>query len=103
MDWHIISVDEVLRRLAVSLQTGLDDAQYRRRLTAYGKNVIPPPPNRILRRIAGWIFGGFGTLLLAAAIVCFIAWYVSESMSFPSFHGPHATFFIIAILHSAIR
>lgn len=74
LDWHTISVAEVLERLSTSAKVGLDDTQASRRLSTYGPNRIKPPPSNILRKLAGWIFGGFGTLLLGAAIICFISW-----------------------------
>ncbi len=75
LDWHHVSVDEALRRLAVAPKTGLDAAQAQRRTTQYGANQISPPPKRMLRKVIGWVFGGFGSLLLAASVVCFLAWY----------------------------
>lgn len=75
LDWHRVSIDEALRRLAVAPKTGLDAAQAQRRTTQYGANQISPPPKRVLRKVIGWVFGGFGSLLLAASVVCFIAWY----------------------------
>ncbi|KAI0064776.1 sodium-potassium ATPase [Artomyces pyxidatus] len=74
LDWHKISVDEALRRLAVAPKTGLDPAQAQRRTQTYGKNQISPPPSRTLRKVFGWFFGGFGSLLLIAGIVSFICW-----------------------------
>ncbi|KZS89101.1 sodium-potassium ATPase [Sistotremastrum niveocremeum HHB9708] len=74
LDWHKVSVLEVLRRLSVSPETGLDSTQCSRRLASNGKNVISPPPSRLLQKILSWIFGGFGSLLLVCSIVCFIAW-----------------------------
>ncbi|KLO07342.1 sodium-potassium ATPase [Schizopora paradoxa] len=74
LDWHKIDADEVLLRLSASPKSGLDKDQVVRRLSQNGKNVISKPPNRIFRQVFGWIFGGFGSLLLAASIVCFIAW-----------------------------
>ncbi|TFY54358.1 hypothetical protein EVG20_g9732, partial [Dentipellis fragilis] len=74
LDWHKITSDEALRRLGVSPKTGLDSTQAQRRIATHGKNQLSPPPSHTLRRVLGWIFGGFGTLLLAASIVCFIAW-----------------------------
>ena len=41
-----------------------------------GKNQITPPKNNMLRKVLEWLLGGFGSLLLAASIVCFVAWYV---------------------------
>ncbi|KAF8154699.1 sodium-potassium ATPase [Crassisporium funariophilum] len=74
LDWHKISTEEALTRLAVSPKTGLDKAQAQRRLQQNGKNVISPPKSNILRKLLEWVLGGFGSLLFAAAIVCFIAW-----------------------------
>lgn len=74
LDWHHVSVDEALRRLGVSPNTGIDTPQVQRRAAQYGPNQISPPPSRMVRKVLGWVFGGFGSLLLAASIVCFIAW-----------------------------
>lgn len=73
--WHNVSIDEALRRLAVAPKTGLEAAQAQRRTAQFGANRISPPPSRTLRKVVGWVFGGFGSLLLVASIVCFIAWY----------------------------
>ncbi|KAI9451513.1 sodium-potassium ATPase [Lactarius psammicola] len=74
LDWHHLSIDEALRRLGVSPKTGIDTPQAQRRAARYGPNQISPPPSRMLRKVLGWVFGGFGSLLLAASVVCFIAW-----------------------------
>ncbi|KAH9172572.1 sodium-potassium ATPase [Lactarius sanguifluus] len=74
LDWHHVSIDEALRRLGASPQTGIDSPQAQRRAARYGPNQISPPPSRMLRKVLGWVFGGFGSLLLAASIVCFLAW-----------------------------
>jgi len=70
-----VSIEEALRRLAVAPKAGLDAAQAQRRVAQFGANQISPPPRRLLLKIAGWVFGGFGSLLLVASIVCFLAWY----------------------------
>ncbi|TFK33627.1 sodium-potassium ATPase [Crucibulum laeve] len=74
LDWHKISVDEAFQRLGVSPKTGLETVQAQRRLQVNGKNVISPPKSNTLRKVLEWVLGGFGSLLLAASIVCFIAW-----------------------------
>ncbi|EMD41764.1 hypothetical protein CERSUDRAFT_42386 [Gelatoporia subvermispora B] len=74
LDWHKITVEEVLQRLNVSSKTGLETSQAQRRLQSAGKNVMSPPPKNWMRKILGWLLGGFGSLLLAASILCFIAW-----------------------------
>ncbi|KAI0041569.1 sodium-potassium ATPase [Auriscalpium vulgare] len=74
LDWHEIALGEALQRLSVSPQAGLDAAQAARRRALYGANQISPPPNRMFRKVSEWVFGGFGSLLLAGSIVCFICW-----------------------------
>jgi len=74
LDWHRLSIEEVLNRLRVSATTGLEAAQVQRLTTENGKNTISPPKSNMGRKILEWIFGGFGSLLLAASIVCFVAW-----------------------------
>ena len=76
LDWHKISTEEALRRLGVSPVTGLDTTQAERRLRTGGKNVISPPKNNYCRKVLEWVLGGFGSLLLGASIICFIAWLV---------------------------
>lgn len=74
LDWHRIDVDELLTRTNTSAQVGLDSAQVERRLKQHGKNVMSKPPKRLLRKIFGYVFGGFGTLLVACSILAFISW-----------------------------
>ena len=50
-------------------------AQRRHGAAQFGTNRLSPPPSRTLRKVLGWVFGGFGSLLLAASVICFIAWY----------------------------
>lgn len=77
LDWHSISTDEVLQRLAVSQKTGLEASQAKRRLQTNGKNAVTPPRSNLPRKLLEWLFGGFGSLLLVASIICFIAWFVT--------------------------
>ncbi|KAJ7366054.1 hypothetical protein DFH08DRAFT_162880 [Mycena albidolilacea] len=72
--WHTLSVDEICTRLGVSDKLGLDRSIAVRRLAKNGKNVISRPPKNLAHRIFVYIFGGFGSLLMVASIVCFISW-----------------------------
>jgi len=74
LEWHIVSAEEVLSRLSVSPLTGLEKSQAQRRLETYGKNEMTPPESNLIRKVAGWILGGFGSLLLIASVLCIIAW-----------------------------
>jgi len=74
VEWHTLPALEVCTRLGVAPQTGLDPAMAARRLAKNGRNVITPPPKNLARKIFFYIFGGFGSLLFVASIICFIAW-----------------------------
>ncbi|PBK66785.1 calcium ATPase [Armillaria solidipes] len=74
LDWHELDTLEVLTRLGVSEKSGLDGPMISRRLAQNGKNVITPPPKNLPRRIFFYIFGGFGSLLFVASIICFLSW-----------------------------
>ena len=69
-------VDEALRRFwcLTGSKTGIDAPQSQRRVARHGLNQTSPPPSRMLRKVLGWFFGGFWSPLLAANIVCFLAW-----------------------------
>jgi sodium/potassium-transporting ATPase subunit alpha len=74
IQWHILSIEELLRRFGTSSRQGLSTEQAMERLREYGRNVPTPPPSRILKKIFGYAFGGFGSILLVAAILVFVAW-----------------------------
>jgi|TARA_R110002003_G_scaffold645_3_gene20930 sodium/potassium-transporting ATPase subunit alpha len=46
----------------------------KRRIGEYGRNKMTPPPSGLLGRIMGYFFGGFGSILLVAGVLVFIAW-----------------------------
>ncbi|KAK2001547.1 Na,H/K antiporter P-type ATPase [Colletotrichum falcatum] len=74
LEWHTLSVDEILRRQSSSLADGLSPDQVQRRMAHYGKNAPSPAPTNHTKRILGYFFKGFGTVLLVASILVFIAW-----------------------------
>lgn len=75
----------------MSPQTGLISSQVERRRQTSGPNIKSPAKRNMLRKVAEWLLGGFGSLLLAASVVCFIAWYVlikRKYMSLTAFRKP---------------
>lgn len=74
LEFHAISVDDLLSRLATSKIHGLDQNQVTRRVSQYGPNVISPPPKNMAKKIFFYVFGGFGSLLFVASLICFLAW-----------------------------
>lgn len=61
-------------RLNSSLKDGLSDEQVKNRLQRYGKNAPSPPQSHRFKTITGYFFKGFGSILLVASILVFIAW-----------------------------
>lgn len=78
LDWHKLSAEETLTRLGSSPTAGLDTEQAKRRLARDGPNVFSKPPNRWFWKLVNYVFGGFGTLLSGAAIICFVAWRIGN-------------------------
>ena len=74
LDWHTLTVHELCRRLSVDTERGLSEDQISRRIGEYGKNKITPPPSGVFGRIISYFFGGFGSILLVAGVLVFVAW-----------------------------
>lgn len=71
---HTLEVDELCRRLSVDTNQGLSEDQLKRRIAEYGRNKMTPPKSGLVGKISGYFFGGFGSILLGAGILVFIAW-----------------------------
>ncbi|GAA5914981.1 hypothetical protein JCM6882_001950 [Rhodosporidiobolus microsporus] len=74
LDWHEHDPDEVCRRLQVAPGAGLDGAIASKRLQKDGKNRISPTRVNWPLKIFWYFFGGFGSLLFVAGVLCFVAW-----------------------------
>lgn len=74
LDWHILSVDEVLQRLSTTDKLGLDKDQIERRRKQDGLNKVSKPPSQWARKLFQYTMGGFGGILIGAAILVFISW-----------------------------
>lgn len=74
LEWHTLSAEDVVQRLNTSLNDGLSTDQSKNRLQRYGKNAPSPPQTHRFRTYLGYFFKGFGSILLIASILVFIAW-----------------------------
>ncbi|GAA5822430.1 hypothetical protein JCM11251_006335 [Rhodosporidiobolus azoricus] len=74
LDWHEHSAEEVCRRLQVAPDIGLDKEIASKRLQKDGKNRISPTRVNWPVKIFWYFFGGFGSLLFVAGVLCFVAW-----------------------------
>jgi sodium/potassium-transporting ATPase subunit alpha len=74
LDWHKISIQDLLLRLSVSLTVGLSKEQVTRKRQQHGPNAPPPPKSHRFRKIFGYFFKGFGSILLVASVLVFVSW-----------------------------
>lgn len=74
LEWHTVTPDEVFRRLSTEISRGLSEEQIRRRVIEYGKNVPSPAPTHRTKKIFGYFFKVFGSVLLIGSILVFICW-----------------------------
>jgi len=74
LEWHVIAPETLCNRLSTTTEHGLTTAQVKTLTATYGKNIPTPPPSRLLQKTLGYLFGGFGSILLGGSILVFIAW-----------------------------
>lgn len=77
LDEHIITINELVRRLNSNIERGLTEDQAYEIWNRDGDNVITPQPKtpQIVSFMRN-LFGGFGILLLTGAALCFVAYFI---------------------------
>jgi len=74
LDWHVLSVEELQKRLHTSWGDGLSSDEAHRRLQQYGENIVSGVPTQWFQTIFGYFFKGFGSILLIGCILVFVSW-----------------------------
>jgi sodium/potassium-transporting ATPase subunit alpha len=74
LEWHTLSINEVETRLSTSLKRGLSKEQIERKQKEFGKNTPSKPPSDLFSRVMGYMFGGFGSVLLIGGILVTITY-----------------------------
>lgn len=74
LTYHTQSIEEVCTSLSVDPLKGLDKQIAQRRFQKYGPNKITPPSSNLFKKIFFYFFGGFGSILIFASLICFISW-----------------------------
>lgn len=74
LEWHTLSVDEIHTRLSTSTVQGLSKEQVEVKQKEFGKNAPSKPPGDLLSRVIGYMFGGFGSVLLIGGILVTITY-----------------------------
>lgn len=73
-DEHQVSVQVLLQRLGVSPASGLSSNAAAQRLQTHGYNVLPRRRKNYAKTLAGYVFGGFCSILWVGVIIFFICW-----------------------------
>lgn len=74
MTYHTDEPEKLVLDFDTDLTYGLSTAQLLTRRKEFGLNVQSKPPNRLLKKVFMYFFGGFGALLLVGGILCIISW-----------------------------
>lgn len=74
LEWHLLSVNDIQTRLSASIVQGLSKEQVEIKLKEFGKNVPSKPQSDLFSRLFGYMFGGFGSVLLIGGILVTITY-----------------------------
>jgi sodium/potassium-transporting ATPase subunit alpha len=74
LDFHLLSPEQICRQLNVSFDQGLSASSASTRLQHNGKNVIAQRRENYWRRVLGYVFGGFCSVLWIGVIIFFLCW-----------------------------
>ncbi|KAK3320379.1 hypothetical protein B0T19DRAFT_492568 [Cercophora scortea] len=91
LNFHELTVAQICQQLNVAQDRGLSESSAANRLRRDGRNTLPKAKTNYLRRILGYVFGGFCSILWVGVIIFFLCW---RPLSDP----PSATNLALAIL-----
>jgi sodium/potassium-transporting ATPase subunit alpha len=74
LEWHTLSINDLETRLSTSLAQGLSKEQVELKQKEFGKNTPSKPPSDLFSRVMGYMFGGFGSVLLVGGILVTITY-----------------------------
>ncbi|KAE8152586.1 hypothetical protein BDV25DRAFT_61789 [Aspergillus avenaceus] len=85
LDFHILNTDRLSQQLNVDCRYGLSASSAAQRLQRDGKNVIAHHRENYFKKVLGYVFGGFCSVLWVGVIIFFICWRpLSNPPSVPS-------------------
>ncbi|KAL4893308.1 hypothetical protein BDV59DRAFT_178003 [Aspergillus ambiguus] len=74
LDFHLLSTEKLCQEFNVDLRYGLSDSAVSTRLQRDGKNLISRYRENYVKKILGYVFGGFCSVLWVGVIVFFLCW-----------------------------
>ncbi|KAE8353888.1 hypothetical protein BDV28DRAFT_147659 [Aspergillus coremiiformis] len=74
LDFHILTTERLSQQLNVDCRYGLSSSAATQRLQRDGRNVIAHHRENYFKKVLGYVFGGFCSVLWVGVIVFFICW-----------------------------
>ncbi|KAF3481665.1 cation-transporting ATPase pma1 [Arthroderma uncinatum] len=100
LDFHILSKDTLCQQFNVSSDQGLSAEAANTRLQRDGKNTIPRRRPNYLRKILGYVFGGFCSVLWVGVIIFFVCWKPLSNPPSPANLGMAVLVLIVIFLQA---
>ncbi len=102
--YHKLTLDELNREFNTSCAQGLTDQQASQVLAKNGPNILKQGETHYLKKIFGYMFGGFCWLLWIGVITCFLAWRpIGDPKPDPTNLGLAILFFIVILLQAGFE
>ncbi|PMB63776.1 Potassium-transporting ATPase alpha chain 1 [Beauveria bassiana] len=74
LKYHELSTDLIAQQLNVSRTDGLSDSMVANRQQRDGRNTLPKPKTNYWKKVLGYVFGGFCSVLWVGVVIFFICW-----------------------------
>ncbi|KAG0302542.1 hypothetical protein BGZ97_002309, partial [Linnemannia gamsii] len=74
IDFHKLNIPEVSLRFNTNETLGLSQAEAQRRLSSNGPNILDTRKPNYIKKILGYVFGGFCSVLWIGVITFFVCW-----------------------------
>lgn len=74
LNYHELSTDQVVQQLNVSRNDGLSDNMVANRQQRDGRNTLPKPKTNYWKKVLGYVFGGFCSVLWVGVVIFFVCW-----------------------------
>lgn len=74
LNYHQLTVDQICQQQNVLLSQGLSENAAALRIARDGKNTLPKPKTNYWKKLLGYVFGGFCSVLWIGVIIFFLCW-----------------------------
>jgi sodium/potassium-transporting ATPase subunit alpha len=102
-DFHKLSLNELASTFNTSVTQGLTDAKAKELLIQNGPNILKPPESHLIKKLIGYVTGGFCWLLWIGVIVCILAWKPIGNPPDPTNLGLGILLIIVIFLQAAFE